>query len=87
MIADTEQEMKGKQSCGIAEKHFHKMGPSQWDYNRILANLADLKPTSDAVEKLYNDVWTRRRHNLTTYKNESFRRKSGDSEGGFERVE
>ena len=57
---------------GIAERHFHKMGSSQWDYNRALCQLANLKEIPRVVETLYTDLWAHRRQNLTTYKQDSF---------------
>ena len=72
MFQDTIKEKKAKESAGIAERHFHKMGSSQWDYNRSLCKLANLEEIPLAVEKLYNDVWATRRLNLTSYKRDSY---------------
>lgn len=72
MNQDTIEEMKTKSNLGIAERHFHKMGSSQWDYNRALCQLANLKEIPRVVETLYTDLWAHRRQNLTTYKQDSF---------------
>lgn len=72
MMSDTEEEKNTKQKNGVPAKHFHKMGASQWDYNRSLCKLANLSEIPSAVEKLYNDVWATRRHNLTSYKKNSY---------------
>ena len=48
------------------------MGSSQWDYNRSLCQLANLKEIPLVVETLYTDLWAYRRHHLTTYKQDSF---------------
>lgn len=78
MLEDTREEMEAKRRAGVAEKHFHKMGSSQWDYNRSLCKLAQLREIPLCVEKLYNDVHERRRHHLSTYKKDAYLLK-GDS--------
>ena len=80
MLADTNEEMESKLKLGIARKHFHKMGASQWDYNRTLCRLANLPDIPNPVEKLYNDVHDFRRKNLVTYKQNryAFNSSTGD---------
>lgn len=72
MLEDTQEEMAAKKRAGAAAKHFHKMGSSQWDYNRSLCKLAQLREVPLCVEMLYNDVHERRKHNLTTYKKDAY---------------
>ena len=72
MLADTMEEMETKLNMGIAKKHFHKMGASQWDYNRMLAKWANLPDIPNRVEKLYNDVHDYRRKNLVSYKSNGY---------------
>jgi len=72
MLEDSEEEKSRKLDQGIASRHFHKMGSTQWDYNRSLCKQADLNPLRKAVETLYNDVHERRRHNLTSYKKDVY---------------
>ena len=84
MLADTQDEMETKLRAGVAQKHFHKMGAAQWDYNRSLCQLAQLESIPMRVEKLYNDVHEHRRRNLTTYKNESFQ--ISMSSGSYEKI-
>lgn len=78
MEMDTGKEMQDKLAHGVAQKHFHKMGHTQWQYNRQLANMAALQPVPVAVETLYNDVHARRKEHLCTYKKESYSM-AGDS--------
>ena len=73
MLRDTANEKAAKQSKGIAEKHFHRLGAAQWDYNRSLCQMAGLAGIPTVVEKLYNDVWERRRYNLTIYKEDAYK--------------
>ena len=72
MLEDSEKEKSAKLSRGVPLRHFHKMGAAQWDYNRSLCKLANLKPIRTAVETLYNDVHARRRTNLTSYKKDMY---------------
>lgn len=72
MQEDTLMEKTHQLQSGVAERHFHKMGPKQWDYNRSLVKLAKLREVPLAVERLYNDVHAWRTLNLTTYKNDSY---------------
>ena len=72
MLEDSEQEKISKLDRGIPLRHFHKMGTTQWDYNRSLCKLANLNPLRMAVETLYNDVHERRRHHLTSYKKDIY---------------
>ena len=85
MLADTQYEMETKLLAGVAQKHFHKMGAAQWDYNRSLCQLAQLESIPMRVEKLYNDVHEHRRHHLTTYKNESYQLSL--SSGSYEKIQ
>ena len=68
MLQDTVNEQFEKANRGLMEKHFHQMGTEQWKYHRELCQMANLKPLSKAVEKLYNEVLERRKHNLMSYK-------------------
>ena len=84
MLEDTKLELSSKAAKGIPLRHFHKMGTSQWDYNRSLCKLANLEPLPLAVENLYNAVHERRRHHLTSYKKDVYRlSQSGEA---YERV-
>ena len=83
MLADTQHEMETKLRAGVAQRHFHKMGAAQWDYNRSLCQIAQLESIPLSVEKLYNDVHEHRRHHLTTYKNQSYQLSL--STGSYER--
>ena len=73
MLEDTRRELSSKLDRDIPMRHFHKMGNSQWDYNRSLCKLANLTPIPLKVENLYNAVHERRRHHLTTYKKDIYR--------------
>jgi len=55
-----------------ARRHFHKMGNTQWDYNRELARIAREPEIPARVEKLYIDVWRRRATNLMDYKKDAY---------------
>ena len=62
MLEESEQEKTSKLDRGIPLRHFHKMGTTQWDYNRSLCKLRM------AVEMPYHDMHERRRHHLSGYK-------------------
>ena len=72
MLKDSEEEKSRKLDQGIPSRHFHKMGNTQWDYNRSLCKQGDLDPLRKAVENLYNDVHERRRHDLISYKKDVY---------------
>jgi len=56
----------------LFERHFHRQGDQQWAYNRDLAKLGQLDPLEEWVEKLYHDVFVRRKLDLANYKNDNF---------------
>eukprot|EP00092_Neocalanus_flemingeri_P007944 GFUD01008571.1.p1 GENE.GFUD01008571.1~~GFUD01008571.1.p1 ORF type:complete len:438 (-),score=120.28 GFUD01008571.1:45-1358(-) len=73
MCEETRREMEWKMNnCNMPEKYFHKMGALQWDYNREIAQLGNLKPIPMGVENLYNAVHERRKTNLPDYKKDSY---------------
>ena len=72
MFQDTFEEKQAKTDAGVAARHFHKMGASQWEYNRSLCSLAHLNEIPNSVEKLYTDLWSHRPYHLTTYKKDSY---------------
>ena len=49
------------------------MGEMQWSYNRELAEMAKISGIPVSIETLYNDVTARRRLNLTSYKEDSYK--------------
>ena len=49
------------------------MGEMQWAYNRELAELAKISGIPGSVETLYNDVTARRKLNLASYKEDSYK--------------
>ena len=60
------------QSSGKAPRHFHKMGPDQWTYNREIAHLAQEPEIPCGVEKLYKAVHESRHYHLMDYKKEAY---------------
>ena len=46
---------------GDLERHFHKMGSSQWSYNDDLASEAGVEPIPRAIEQIYSLVHFQRR--------------------------
>jgi len=44
----------------------------QWDYNRELARLGNLKPLPDSTENLYMAVHQRRQADLVSYKKDTW---------------
>ena len=53
-------------------RHFHRQADQQWIYNQELAEIGQTKPLEDWVEKLYRDVFVRRKLDLKNYKNDNF---------------
>ena len=72
MVADYNDELKLTLSEGFPYRHFHKMGIKQWSYNNCLADIADIKRHSLAVENLYNFVTIERKFKVTQYKSDSY---------------
>ena len=80
MLKDTEEEMSEKLEKGIPLRHFHKMGSDQWGYYHSLCKMGNLSPIRNEVEMLYNDVQERRRHHLTSYKEDVYELLNGGKE-------
>ena len=59
--------------AGRKPRHFHKMGPLQWDYNRDIAALGATQPIPINVEKLYDAVHEKRQFHLMEYKNDAYK--------------
>jgi len=79
MYEDTEKEKNYRiNTLGMREKDFHKMGDLQWDYNADIAKLANIQPLPPVIEKLYREVWSRRKLDLVQYKNDKFTIKDSD---------
>jgi len=79
MYEDTEKEKNYRiNTLGMREKDFHKMGDLQWDYNADIAKLANIQPLPPVIEKLYREVWSRRKLDLVQYKNDRFTIKDSD---------
>jgi len=73
MYVDTAEEKEYRiNTLGMREKDFHKMGDLQWEYNKEISNLAEIDPLPPVIEKLYKEVWGRRRKDLTRYKQDAF---------------
>ena len=72
MQLSLEEDWAKHKRTGRPQRHFHKMGPLQWEYNRDLAAIAHEPEISVCVENLYNDVHLRRREFLNEYKNEAY---------------
>lgn len=74
MLADTaREEAWRREELGLPDRHFHRMGDLQWEYNRDLARLAMVDPLPPVIEALYKEVHERRRANLPGYKKDIFR--------------
>jgi len=73
MERDTQEEAQYRREVlGMPDKYFHKMGTLQWDYNRELARLGELKPLPEATENLYMAVHKRRQTDLVDYKKDTW---------------
>lgn len=73
MNEDTRKEKEAKRAKGIPDRHFHKMGILQWDYNRELAAMAKIDEVPLNIETLYNDVSDRRMVNILGYKDDVYK--------------
>jgi len=89
MERDTQEEARYRREIlGMPDKYFHKMGTLQrlslcslqWDYNRELARLGELKPLPEATENLYMAVHHRRQADLVDYKKDIW---IMDADGSF----
>ena len=65
-------EWKAHLGEGRLARHFHKMGPLQWDYNRDIARLGDVPEIRTCVARLYHAVHERRQHHLMDYKRDDY---------------
>ena len=86
MILPTKDEMEAdvrawRESQGIPAAYFHRLGPLQWSYNNILADLAGLEPISKGVVDLYELVHTERLQCYSSYKMKNY--KLSDDNCGF----
>ena len=57
---------------GRSLRHYHRMGPLQWEYNRDIARIGMAPEIQSCVENLYNSVHERRSKYLMYYKNDKF---------------
>ena len=57
---------------GRALRHYHRMGPLQWEYNRDIAISGKAPEIPKSVENLYNSVHERRVKYLMYYKNDRY---------------
>ncbi len=73
MELDTVREKEALRRKGVADRHFHVFGTRQWKYNADLAEMADLTPIPENVQRLYDSVHERRVRNVMTYKNERYK--------------
>jgi len=79
MYADTAKEKEFRMNkLEMREKDFHKMGDLQWDYNNEITRLAAIPPIKPVVQKLYKEVWHRRKVGLTSYKADAFKIKDNE---------
>ena len=72
MMKDFTDSLKELKEQGRLLRHYHKMGPLQWAYNKMLARLAGVSEIPKFVENLYKDVHERRTKFLMYYKNDNF---------------
>lgn len=68
MMTSLEEDWRKHESSGQPRRYFHKMGDTQWEYNRDLAQIAQEPEIPACVEDLYNKVWSSRRFDLMDYK-------------------
>jgi len=73
MYKDSKEEREYRiNSLGMRPKDFHKMGDLQWEYNAEICRLGNLDPLPPVIEKLYKEVWGRRKNDLVSYKCDKF---------------
>ena len=84
MNDEEEKDFQEKLSSGLDKKYAHKLGDSQWEYDKTIAELAGTQPLSEVYEDLYKHVSQRRKHFLMEYKNDEFK---VTADGTWTRVE
>ena len=65
---------------GRSLRHYHRMGPLQWKYNRDIARIGMAPEIQSCVENLYNSVHERRSKYLMYYKNDRYIKTIHDNE-------
>lgn len=73
MEADIRRDFEKRLSEGLPVRYAHTMGPRQWAYNDMLAEMGKFEPIAKVVQILYNDVHDERARNLPDYKNKEYR--------------
>ena len=87
MLEAFEDGLKEHIEQGRLLRHYHKMGPLQWDYNRDIARFAKVPEVPLCVENLYNAVHERRTKYLTYYKNDKYIKLLDNENGEYVRSE
>ena len=72
-----EMKKESEKVCGVGSpdipRHFHKMGPTQWVYNDILAAEGGFEPIPRAIQELYTKVHkTRAAEGPVTYRDADY---------------
>lgn len=73
MEADIERDFRQRLAEGLPPRYAHTMGPRQWAYNDMLADMGNFQPIPKAVQNLYDEVHRIRVLDLPNYKNRRYR--------------
>ena len=87
MLESFENGLKEHIAQGRLIRHYHKMGPLQWDYNRDIAFIGKVPGIPLRVENLYNAVHERRSKYLMHYKDDMYARLLNDENAEYVRSE
>ena len=72
---------------GRVLRHYHRMGPLQWEYNRDIAIYGKAPEIPRNVENLYNSVHERRVKYLMYYKNDRYTKNLDTENSEYTRCE
>jgi len=72
MRKDLNREIEEHRKCGKPLRHFHVLLDTQWKYCRQLSNLGLTGNLPDFYEEIFEEVFERRYHNLTSYRKDNW---------------
>ena len=79
MELDTQRDFEARLQERLPIRHAHTLGPRQWAYNDMLADMGKFKGIPPAVQLLYDEVHRERVKNLPNYKTLNYRITGYDS--------
>jgi len=82
-----EKGLKDHIEKGRVLRHYHRMGPLQWEYNKDIAIYGKAPEIPKNVENLYNSVHERRVKYLMYYKKDRYTKKVDDENSEYIRYE